>query len=151
VQSLPAEERGLTLAEVLPALALLSVGLVAMISLLPPAGSSIQEGEHRSRATFLASQRLEQIRHAVGRSDPDNDPLREAAASFPDEPALTEPHAAFSRWVRILDCGLPVGCSGVQSPGVRQVSVTVGYPGVAAGAAVPHRGAVVLTTYIGPR
>jgi hypothetical protein len=122
-----------------------------MISLLPPAGSSIHEGEHRSRATFLASQRLEQIRHAVGRSDPDNDPLREAAASFPDEPALAAPHAAFNRSVRILDCGPPLGCAGVQSPGVRQVSVTVGYPGVAAGVAAPHRSAVVLTTYIGPR
>jgi hypothetical protein len=151
MQSLLAKERGLTLAEVLPALALLSIGLVAMISLLPPAGSSLHEGEHRSRATFLAAERLEQIRHAVGRSDPDTDPLREAAAAFPDEPALAAPHAAFSRSVRILDCGLPLGCSGVQSPGVRQVSVTVGYPGVAAGVAAPHRGAVVLTTYIGPR
>lgn len=149
VRSLP-EERGLTLAEVLPALALLSVGLVAMISLLPPAGSGIHEGEHRSRATFLASERLEQIRHAVGRSEPDTDPLRDAT-SFPDEPRLAAPHGAFSRSVRILDCGLSDGCSGVRSPGVRQVSVTVGYPGASAGVAAPYRGAVVLTTYIGPR
>jgi hypothetical protein len=91
-----AEERGLTLAEVLPALALLSIGLVAMISLLIPAGSGIHEGEHRSLATFLASERLEQIRHAVGRSEPDTDPLREAAISFPDEPALPAPHGASS-------------------------------------------------------
>jgi len=150
VRSLP-EERGLTLAEVLPALALLSVGLVAMISLLPPAGSGIHEGEHRSRATFLASERLEQIRHAVGRSEPDTDPLRDPAASFPDEPGLPAPHGAFSRAVRILDCGLSEGCSGVRSHGVRQVSVTVGYPGASAGVAAPHRGAVVVTTYIGPR
>jgi len=146
------EERGLTLAEVLPALALLSVGLVAMISLLPPAGSGIHEGEHRSRATFLASERLDQIRHAVGRSEPDSDPLRNRASRFPDEPGLAAPYGAFSRSVRILDCGLSEGCSGVRSPGLRQVSVRVGYPGAsAAGMAAPHRGAVVLTTYIGPR
>lgn len=145
------EERGLTLAEVLPALALLSVGLVAMISLLPPAGSGIHEGEHRSRATFLASERLDQIRHAVGRSEPDSDPLRDAASSFPDEPGLAAPHGAFSRSVRILDCGLSGGCSGVRSPGLRQISVTVGYPGAPAGVAASLRGAVVLTTYIGPR
>lgn len=150
VRSLP-EERGLTLAEVLPALALLSVGLLAMISLLPPASSGIHEGEHRSRATFLASERLEQIRHAVGRSEPDTDPLRDPPTSFPDEPGLAAPYGAFSRSVRILDCGLSEGCSGVRSPGVRQVSVTVGYPGASAGVAAPHRSVVVLTTYIGPR
>ena len=151
MRSLPSKERGLTLAEVLPALALLSIGLVAMISLLPPAGFSLHEGEHRSRATFLAAERLEQIRHAVGRSDPETDPLREATASFPDEPALAAPNAAFSRSFRILDCGLPPGCAGVQSPGLRQVLVAVGYPGGAAGAVAPQRGAVVLATYIGPR
>jgi hypothetical protein len=150
VRSLP-EERGLTLAEVLPALALLSIGVVAMISLLIPAGSGIHEGEHRSLATFLASERLEQIRHAVGRSEPDTDPLRETAISFPDEPALPAPHGAFSRFVRIVDCGASDGCSGVRSPGVRQVSVTVEYPGALTGVAASHRGGVVLTTYIGPR
>jgi hypothetical protein len=151
VRSLRTEERGLTLAEVLPALLLLSIGLVAMISLLPPAGTGIHEGEHRSRATFLASGRLEQIRLAVGRSEPDTDPLQDAATAFPDEPALPAPHAAFDRSVRILDCGSSEGCSGLQSPGLRQVSVTVGYPGAATGGAVPNRGVVILTTYIGPR
>jgi Tfp pilus assembly protein PilV len=150
VRSLPTEERGLTLAEVLPALALLSIGLVAMITLLGPAATSIHEGEHRSRAIFLASQRLEQIRHAVGRSEIDTDPLLETGA-FTDEPTLSVPHADFSRSVRILDCGLPSGCSSVQSLGMRQVSVTVGYPGAVAGAGAAHRGIVVLTTYIGPR
>ena len=150
MRSLPTEERGLTLAEVLPALALLSIGLVAMITLLGPAATSIHESEHRSRAIFLASQRLEQIRHAVGRSEIDTDPLLEPGA-FPDEPTLSVPHADFSRSVRILDCGLPSGCSSVQSLGMRQVWVTVGYPGAVAGAGAAHRGTVVLTTYIGPR
>jgi hypothetical protein len=122
-----------------------------MISLLPPAASGIREGEHRSRAIFLASQRLEHVRHAVGRSVPDTDPLLTPSTAFPDEPMLAGPDAAFSRFLRVMDCGSAQGCSGVQSPGLRQVSVTVGYPGTGAeGVAVP-RSAVILTTYIGSR
>jgi Tfp pilus assembly protein PilV len=151
VQSLLSGERGLTLAEILPALALLSLGLIAMISLLPPAASGIREGEHRSRAIFLASQQLEHIRHGVGRSTPDTDPLVFAPTTFPDEPMLAAPDTAFSRSVRIVDCGQAQGCSGVQSPGLRQVTVTVGYPGTAAEKAAALRGAVILTTYIGSR
>ncbi len=150
MRSLLAGEQGLTLAEVLAALTVLSVGLVAMISLLPLAGFGIHEGGHRSGAAFLAWQRLEQIRHAVGTAEPSNDPLAEATISFPDEPAVAPPHTVFSRSVRVRDCGL--GCSGVQTPGVRQVTVTVTYPpGSAQGASPIHRGVVTLSTYIGPR
>jgi len=140
----------LTLAEVLAAFTLLSVALVAMISLLPLAGLGVHEGAHRSGATFLAWQRLEQIRHAVGTAAPSNDPLAEATVSFPDEPAVAPPHGAFSRSVRVRDCGL--GCSGVQTPGVRQVTVTVTYPaGSAQGSSPTQRGAVILSTYVGLR
>lgn len=151
MRSLLSGERGLTLAEILPAVALLSLGLIAMISLLPPAASGIREGEHRSRAIFLASQRLEHVRHRVGRSGPDTDPLAMVSTAFPDEPMLAAPDAAFSRTVRVVDCGQSQGCSGVQSPGLRQVSVTVGYPGSASEGAAAAHGAVILTTYIGSR
>lgn len=144
MRSLLAEKQGLTLAEVLAALTVLSVGLVAMISLLPLAGSGVHEGVHRSGAAFLATQRLEQIRHAVG-SGTD-------LISFPDEAALAAPHAAFGRTVRIRDCSLAPGCSGIETPGVRQFTVTVTYPGATGhGAASAPRGAVVVSTYIGPR
>jgi type II secretory pathway component PulJ len=151
VYSLLSGERGLTLAEILPALALLSLGLVAMITLLPPAASGIREGEQRSRAIFLASQRLEHVRHTVGRSTPDTDPLVTPHIAFPDEPTLAAPNTAFNRSVRVVDCGQLQGCSGVNSPGLRQVSVTVGYPGTATESAAAQRGAVILTTYIGSR
>jgi hypothetical protein len=134
----------LTLAEVLAALGVLSIGLVALISLLSLAGASVHEGAHRSGAAFLAAQRLEQIRLAVR---PDANLL-----SFPDEPSLAPPHAAFGRAVRVRDCGLAPGCSGIETPGVRQVTVTVTYPRPAGqGAAPAHQGAVTLSTYIGPR
>ena len=137
-------EEGLTLAEVLAALGVLSIGLVALISLLPLAGAGVHEGAHRSGAAFLAAQRLEQIRLAVRRDA--------NLISFADEPSLAPPHAAFGRAVRVRDCGLAPGCSGIETPGVRQVTVTVTYPGPAGqGAAPTHRGAVTLSTYIGPR
>jgi Tfp pilus assembly protein PilV len=142
----------MTLAEVLAALTVLSIGLVAMISLLPLAGSGVQEGRHRSGAVFLALQRLEQVRHTVGVADRESDPLNASAVSFPDEETVAVPHQAFSRRVRVRDCGLAPGCASVRTAGVRQVTVTVTYPASAEpGTAPTHRGAVTLSTYIGPR
>jgi prepilin-type N-terminal cleavage/methylation domain-containing protein len=152
VRRLLAEEQGLTLAEVLAALTVLSIGLLALISLLPLAGSGVHEGAHRSGAVFLASQRLEQVKAAVGLAEGDVDPLSGVATLFPDEPILAAPHGAFSRSVRIRDCGLAPGCSGVNTSGVRQVSVVVTYPSAAGQEAHPvRRGMVLLSTYIGPR
>jgi prepilin-type N-terminal cleavage/methylation domain-containing protein len=144
VRSLLAEEQGLTLVEVLAALTVLSIGLVALVSLLPLAGYGVHEGAHRSGAAFLATQRLEQIRLAAGSGA--------SLISSADEASLTPPHAAFGRAVRVRDCGLAPGCSGIETPGVRQVTVTVTYPAPAGqGAASAHRGAVTVSTYIGVR
>jgi hypothetical protein len=144
VRSLLVQEHGLTLAEVLSALTVLSIGLVALISLLPLAGFGVHEGAHRSGAAFLATQRLEQIRLAVGSGA--------NVIAFGDEATLSPPHGAFSRAVRVRDCELAPGCSGITSPGVRQVTVTVTYPVAAGqGAASAHRGAVTVSTYIGSR
>ena len=134
----------MTLAEVLAALTVLSIGLVAMIALLPLAASGIHEGAHRSGAAFLATERLEQIRLAVGSGA--------NAIAFADEAALAAPHAAFGRAVRVRDCEVAPGCSGITTPGVRQVTVTVTYPAAAGqGAASAHRGAVTVSSYIGSR
>lgn len=139
-----AEKQGLTLAEVLLALTVLAIGVVALISLLPLAASGAHEGGHRSIAAFLASDRLEQIRLAAGSGA--------GLISFADEAALAPPHAAFGRVVRIRDCGLAPGCSAIQTPGIRQVTVTVTYPSAGRhGPSSAQRGAVVLSTYIGPR
>jgi Tfp pilus assembly protein PilV len=144
LQALLPEEQGLTLAEVLAALAVLSIGLVALVALLPLAAAGVHEGAHRSEAVFLATQRLEQIRHAVGSGGD--------LGTFTDEPALPPPHTAFDRTVRVRDCGLTPGCSGVETPGVRQITVTVTYPAAGPhGASWANRGAVVLSTYLGSR
>lgn len=137
-------EQGLTLAEVLTALTVLSIGLVALISLLPLAGFGVHEGAHRSGAAFLATQRLEQIRLAAGSGA--------SLITDTDEAALAPPHAAFGRAVRVRDCELAPGCSGILTPGVRQVTVTVTYPASAVqGTASARRGVVTLSTYLGAR
>jgi len=152
VRSLFAGEQGLTLVEVLAALSVLAIGIVAMISLLPIAGFGVHEGAQRSVAVFLAADRLEQVRHLVGTVERGSDPLGPALTPFPDESALAAPYEAFTRSVRVEDCGLASGCSGLQTPGVRQVTVTVTYPTGAPHAAAPMgRSAVLLSTYIGPR
>jgi Tfp pilus assembly protein PilV len=134
----------LTLVESLSALTVLSIGLVALISLLPLAGFGVHEGAHRSGAAFLATQRLEQIRLAVGSGT--------NVIAVADEASLAPPHAAFGRAVRIRDCELAPGCSGITTPGIRQVTVTVTYPAAPAqGDASARRGAVTVSTYIGPR
>jgi prepilin-type N-terminal cleavage/methylation domain-containing protein len=146
-----AQPQGLTLAEVLVALAILSVGLVSMISLLPLAASGVHQGAHRSAAIFLASERLEQVKHTVGLAEYGQDALSETATWFPDEPALPAPHGDFSRTVRVRDCGEASGCSGLNTPGVRQISVRVAYPAPAGQVAGVSRDAVLLSTYIGVR
>jgi hypothetical protein len=71
---------------------------------------------------------------------------------FADEASLGPSHAAFGRTVRVRDWGLPPGCSGLETPGVRQVTVTVTYPAPPGrGVASTQRGAVILSSYIGPR
>lgn len=138
--------------EVLAALSVLAIGIVAMISLLPIAGFGVREGGQRSIAVFLAADRLEQVRHLVGTAERGSDPFGPALTSFSDEPAVATPYEAFTRSVRVEDCGLASGCSGLQTPGLRQVTVTVTYPTGAPHTAAPMgRGAVILSTYIGPR
>lgn len=148
---LVAPQEGLTLTEVLAALTVLSIGLLGMVSLLPLAAFGVHQGAHRSGAVFLASQRIEQIRHAVGLAERGHDPLSEAGVRFPDEPSLPAPHEAYSRIVRVRECDLGPGCSGVSASGVRQISVTVTYPTPAGQALPAGQGSVVLSTYVATR
>jgi prepilin-type N-terminal cleavage/methylation domain-containing protein len=141
-------ERGMTLLEVLVAVGIISVGLVALSSAIPIAAYGIQEGKQLSTATFLATQRMEQVRNATWRaaSDPGVVPnvtaidklgvsASETAApvgdggivTFPDETSVAAPYTDYSRTVRITDCGASPGCGGVTDATLRQVTVTVTY------------------------
>jgi prepilin-type N-terminal cleavage/methylation domain-containing protein len=140
-------ERGMTLLEVLVAVGIISVGLVALSSAIPIAAYGIQEGKQLSTATFLATQRMEQVRNATWQaaSDPGVVPQVLAvdklgvsgsetaapvgdggAVTFPDETPVAAPYADYNRTVRITDCGA-AGCAGITNADLRQVTVTVTY------------------------
>jgi type II secretory pathway pseudopilin PulG len=124
------DECGMTLAEVLVALPIITIGLLALLSAIPLSTYATQEGRQTSTATFLANQRLEQVRNAqwtatcnvdsatglvipgaavvtdkVGLSAPSTaapkDPA--AAVTFVDESSLASPYVPYSRQVRIID------------------------------------------------
>ena len=164
MRSILVNRQGLTLPEVLAALALLSVGIVAFASVIPVASASLREGGQLTTATFLANQRLEQLRGARWMAVPDVDelglspaadlpPATAAGVGFPDEDPLPGPYAEFSRNVRVSDCATPGACGGVQTADLRQITVTVRYrpsfgTGGIAGRATK---AAVLTLYVSKR
>ncbi len=70
-----ADTRGMTLAEVLVALVIIAIGLVGLAAVLPISSYGIQEGNQMSQATFLAEQRLEQLKGMRWSKVPVNDCL----------------------------------------------------------------------------
>src|SRR5262245_31835633 len=136
----PRNEGGMTLVEVLLATAIIGIGLAALASAIPLAAYGIHEGKYLSTATFLANQRLEQVRNAtweqgtpcadaVGVSSPDTvaptSTCAGAALTFPDETPLADPYASYARITRITSCGVGLGCNGIVDAELGQVNVTV--------------------------
>jgi prepilin-type N-terminal cleavage/methylation domain-containing protein len=147
-------ERGFTLAEVLIAAFIITVGFVGLLSALPVASFAIQEGKQLSTATFLANQKLEEARNMPWNSIPINDCLGISAttSSAPTVPAgdtctlggttvsaggalpwladqsttAIPGFSGYSRTVRITNCGV-TPCGGITDSGMREVTVTVTY------------------------
>ncbi len=155
-------QRGLTLVEVALAAGIIAVGLVGLVATVPLSAYGIQEGSQLSIATFLAGQRLEQVRMAVwtttpSRDDvgvslsPDRPPAIDGITRFPDESPVTAPYAQYSRRVRIVDCGAGPGCDGVVADGLRQVTVTVSYAPLTGIGRSPASKSAVLTLLLARR
>ena len=157
-----ANQQGMTLAEILVAIVILGVGLAALASAIPLSNYGMQEGSQLSTATFLATQRLEQVRNAKWEVSPALDNLGVSSPStaapqsggvttFPDESPVAAPYTAYTRQVRIIDCSVGAGCAGVVHADIRQVVVTVGYrPLTGVGQAVANK-SVVVTLLIAKR
>jgi prepilin-type N-terminal cleavage/methylation domain-containing protein len=64
MRRLISNQHGMTLAEVLVALPIITIGLLALLSAIPLSTYAIQDGSQTSTATFLANQRLDQVRNA---------------------------------------------------------------------------------------
>ena len=132
------DQRGMTVPEILAAVVVIMVALVALASAIPISAYGLQEGSQLTTATFLANQRLEQVKlkewtvkqdvDAVGVSaSATAAPVSGATTTFPDENPVAAPYTQFTRTVRITDCGTGAGCGGVVDPWLRQVTVTVSY------------------------
>ena len=135
------DERGITVAEVLIAAAILALGLAALMSVVPVATYGVQDGAQTSTATFLAQQRMEEIRAATWDATTDCVGLSASAASAPapspagtcgattttfaDEASVTS-FTQYARQVRITDCGV-TACGSVTNSAMRLVTVTVTY------------------------
>ena len=160
--------RGLTLAEILVATAVIAIGLVGLAVVVPVASYGVQEGNQLSTATFLAEQRIEQARNRPWTLTPANDCLGVSAgnaqvqptipaggacttpalgagtATFADENPVTG-FTGYSRTTWIWDCAT-VDCAGLTTPGasMRLITVTVSYrPLTGAGVAVTNKSVVI--------
>jgi type II secretory pathway pseudopilin PulG len=146
-------ERGFTLVEVLLAAFIMTLGLVGLLSVVPVGTFATVDGYRLSAATFLANQKLEEVRNMPWRSAPANDCLGVSAipTDAPTVPAggtctlgattINAPGAlpwfanetniagfpGYTRNVRITNCGVGLGCSGVVDASLRNVVVTVTY------------------------
>jgi hypothetical protein len=150
------------LADVLAAVAVLALGLTALVSSIPVSGAAVSEGGQLTTATFLASARLEEARAAAWRSSPAVDrlgvsahpaagPRASGAPTFPDEYPLAPPYGRFSRDVRISDCAAAPGCDGIVSAHLRQITVRVSYRPVSAAGVVSTDKTISLTTLVAER
>ena len=142
---------GMSVVEVVIALGVITIGLVALIAAMPLSTSLIGQSNLKTTAAFLAQQRLERIKNAQWTTAPAVDNLCNAASlnggsactQWPDEDygAIVFPGAqncaandrsggcAYRRQVRIVDCSQVV-CSAIPTAtgsvsDVRQVTVTV--------------------------
>ena len=136
------------LLEVIAAIAVVALGLTAFASSIPVAAMAVSEGARLSTATFLAAERMEEVRAVEWRAGSAPQGL---SLTFPDEAALPSPYAAYSRRVRIVDCGAPPGCGAVTSTFLRQVTVTVAYRPVTASGLGAGDKTASLTTLITQR
>ena len=163
------DQRGMTIVEIMFAVGILGVGLLALSAAIPLAAYGIQEGKQLSTATFLANQQMERVRNAqwvcnkLPLLDVDNlgvsalptvAPVSGAITTFPDESPVAAPYTDYSRTVRITNSGAGNWCnSPPASPDQRQVTVTVTYrpmTGIGMSPAGTAKAAVV-TMYISKR
>ena len=144
-------DRGITLPEILVATAIISIGLVGLAIVIPLSSYGVHEGNALSTATFLAEQRLEEVRNAAWTTTPTaNDCLGvgptaaptsstctrtqptsctggTACTTYPDEASVAS-YANYSRNVRVTDCSAtPSVCTNINSANLRLVRVTVSY------------------------
>jgi prepilin-type N-terminal cleavage/methylation domain-containing protein len=138
----PFDQGGLTLVEILLAVAIVGVALAGLGVVVPVATYGVQDGNQLSTATFLAEQLIERTRAAawtasppvdcLGTSSGDTAPVPTGATChdavgtrFPDEAGVSG-HPQYRRTVRVTSCAT-IPCVGVTTEDMRLVEVRVAY------------------------
>jgi prepilin-type N-terminal cleavage/methylation domain-containing protein len=136
-------QSGVTLVEVLAALAVIAIGIVGVAVVVPVAILGVHEGYQASTATFLAEQAMERVRalpwsespaiDCLGLSLGDSSPIPSSATcrgatstQLPDEPTGVSGHPQYRRFVRVTSC-VSEPCAEMRTTGLRRVEVTVAY------------------------
>jgi prepilin-type N-terminal cleavage/methylation domain-containing protein len=155
MRTLMRDERGLTLAEILVAVAIIGLGLAGLAVVIPVSSYGVQEGNQLSTATFLAEQMIERARAAAWTGSPAVDCLGlsanlttapapspagttcngSSATTFPDETTAgtgVSGYTQYTRFVRITACDATSPCGGVNNTSLRRVGVTVSYRPISA-------------------
>ena len=106
---------GFLVIELLVAIMILMVPMLALMEMMPMAAQGILQGREITTATFQAETRMEELQHAEWTTFQDT--LQ--PAYWPPEPTRT---------TTIEGCDqLGVDCGGVTSPAMRRVTVAVSY------------------------
>jgi type II secretory pathway pseudopilin PulG len=130
-------EKGLTLAEVLLAAAIISVAVLAIIGLFPTALQNVRYGGHMSQASSLAQEMIELIRTQPFATVSSYNNLD---TRLPPPPTLTgAPLAHFNRWTNDIAPANPAGAlpqgfgtvqveeNALGLADLKQVTITVGW------------------------
>ena len=114
------DDRGVTLAEILVATVIISIGLVALGMTIPLSSYGLHEGHALSTATFLAEQKLEEVRNAAWTMapSPDMDCLGTGTLGAPTSTTCTRSQPT--------PCTYGATCTTYADEGVATIS---GYPG----------------------
>ena len=150
------------MAEILCALVVISIGLLALTPAIQGSATLINQTNVKTKAVFLAEQRLEQVKNRVWWvGPPAQDTLgvsadaNTAPTTFPDEAygSITG-YPNHRRTVRITDCSVAPGCGNpaIQSANLRQVTISVFFtPFVPEGTNAPSEDSTQVTTLIARR
>jgi prepilin-type N-terminal cleavage/methylation domain-containing protein len=136
-------ERGMTLVEVLVAVAVLTVGLTAIAAGMQLGTSGITQAQQETTATFLAEQRLEDVRAFALSTAAAQGYANVTAANFPAEAYGTIPggYAGYRRTTTIAD----------PSATMKVVAVRVFYRSVAVSSTGDTEREVAVTTSLRQR